>query len=226
MRENVPTSEFSGKSKKNWTGQNISDGKDIKWSCQGIKKQHVLFCMWRVSLAMRLETVDLYACNAQVWFLLGEISQGSPDRFWILLWLLTCDDNTVIGFLWKNRQCTKRDYFCRRKWIKRDTDKWGLNTSVVIWTWQKSIVFSTQFCDVLLRSSNQFDTETGYKETRAFCKMNCTCIYRALFYTVLLLVESFLCNFPFSLLELLNEPCIHRLNDVHIYVSEPLTINQ
>lgn len=69
------------KSKKNWTGQNISDGKDIKWSCQGIKKQHVLFCMWRVSLAMRLETVDLYACNAQVWFLLGEISQGSPDRF-------------------------------------------------------------------------------------------------------------------------------------------------
>lgn len=127
-----------------------------------------------------------------------------------MLWLLTCDDITVIGFLRKKRQCTKRDYFCRRKWIKRDTDKWGLNTSVVIWTWQKSIVFSTQFCD-LLRSSNQFDTETGYKETRAFCKMNCTCIYRALFYTVLLLVESFLCNFPFSLLELLNEPCIHRL---------------
>lgn len=182
--------------------------------------------MWRVSLAMRLETVDLYAFNAQVWFLFGEISQGSPDRFYILLWLLTCDDNTVIGFLWKKRQCTKQDYFCRRKWIKWDTDEWGLNTSVVIWTWQKSIVFSTQFCDVLLRSSNQFDTETGYKETRAFCKMNCMCIYRALFYTVLLLVESFLCNFPFSLLELLNEPCFHRLNDVHIHVSEPLTINQ
>lgn len=105
VRENIPTSEFSGKSKKNWTGQNISDGKDIKWPCQGIKKQHVLFCMWRVSLAMRLETVDLYAFNAQVWFLLGEISQGSPDRFWILLWLLTCDDITVIGFLWKKRQC-------------------------------------------------------------------------------------------------------------------------
>lgn len=169
---------------------------------------------------MRLETVDLYAFNAQVWFLLGEISQGSPDRFYILLWLLTCDDNTVIGFLWKNRQCTKQDYFCRRKWIKRDTDKWGLNTSVVIWTWQKSIVFSTQFCDVLLRSSNQFDTETGYKETRAFCKMNCMCIYRALFYTVLLLVESFLCNFPFSLLELLNEPCIHRLKMMYTYMYQ------
>lgn len=90
----------------------------------------------------------------------------------------------------------------------------------------KEHCFLHTICDVLLRSSNQFDTETGYKETRTFCKMNCMCIYRALFYTVLLLVESFLCNFPFSLLELLNEPCIHRLNDVHIHVSEPLTINQ
>lgn len=31
---------------------------------KGWKKQHVLFCMWHVSLAMRLETVDLYAFDA------------------------------------------------------------------------------------------------------------------------------------------------------------------
>lgn len=146
-----------------------------------------------------------------------------------MLWLLTCDDNTLKGFLWKKRQCTKQDYFCRRKGIKikwEDTDEWGLNTNVVILTWRESIVFSTQFCDGLWISCNQFDTETGYREAldRAFFEMNCTCIYRALF--TVMLVDSFLCNFSFSLLELFNEPHIHRLNNVHVHISEPLTINQ